>query len=48
MPKGRKQLPPEEFAKVLCEKLEKVRVQRDQEERAASNLATLSREVGVK
>ncbi|XP_028395429.1 axin-1-like [Dendronephthya gigantea] len=41
LPKARKQLAPEEFAKILIEKLEKVVFEREQAERTAINLASL-------
>jgi hypothetical protein len=43
--KASKQLPPEEFAKILIEKLEKVAIEREQEERTAINLTGLPHEV---
>jgi hypothetical protein len=43
--KASKQLPPDEFIKLLVEKLEKLAIEREQEERAASNLIGLSYEV---
>ena len=45
--KASRQLPPDEFAKILIEKLEKVVIQREQEERAALNLACLPHEVSM-
>ena len=45
--KASRQLAPEEFAKILIEKLEKIVIEREQEERKGLNLGCLPHEVSI-